>query len=60
MFIKQIEIQKYRHLENISLGPFLRPPDASDLVVLAGPNGGGKSSVLELLSLALSSMYSLA
>ena len=59
MYIKQIEIQKYRHLEGIKLGPFLRPPDSSDLVVLAGPNGGGKSSILELISLALSSMYSL-
>ena len=59
MYIKQIEIQKYRHLEGIKLGPFARPPDASDLVVLAGPNGGGKSSILELISLALSSMYSL-
>ncbi|MEX0776108.1 MAG: AAA family ATPase [Phycisphaeraceae bacterium] len=59
MYIKQIEIQKYRHLEAITLGPFLRPPDASDLVVLAGPNGGGKSSILELISLALSNMYSL-
>lgn len=59
MFVKQIEIGKYRHLEDITLGPFLRPSDASELVVLAGPNGGGKSSVLELISLALSNMWSL-
>lgn len=59
MYVKRIDIQKYRHLEDIGLGPFLRPPDASDLVVLAGPNGGGKSSILELISLALSNMYSL-
>jgi energy-coupling factor transporter ATP-binding protein EcfA2 len=59
MFVEQIEIQKYRHLENISIGRFHRPGDASDLVVLAGPNGGGKSSILELISLALSNMYSL-
>jgi hypothetical protein len=59
MYIKQIEIGKYRHLENLKLGPFPKPSDASDLVVLAGPNGGGKSSVLELISLALSNMWSL-
>src|SRR5687767_6229863 len=59
MYVRQIDIGKYRHLEDISLGPLVRPGDASDLVVLAGPNGGGKSSILELISLALSNMYSL-
>ena len=60
MYIKQITIAKYRHLENIMLGPFSPPGQASELIVLAGPNGGGKSSVLELISLALSNLWSLS
>ena len=59
MYIKQINIRKYRHLENLELGPFLTPSDSSDLIVVAGPNGGGKSSVLELISQALASSWSL-
>jgi len=53
MFIKQIRIRKYRHIENLEVGQFLTPSDSSDLIVFAGPNGGGKSSVLELISQAL-------
>lgn len=59
MYIKQIDIRKYRHIENISIGPFLTPGDASACIVFAGPNGGGKSSVLELISLALANSWSL-
>lgn len=59
MFIKNIQVQKYRHLEGLEFGPFRTPDATSDLIVLAGPNGGGKTSVLELISLALSNMWSL-
>ena len=59
MYIKEIRIKSFRHLENVHLGPFTEPPNQSELVVLAGPNGGGKSSVLELLGYALSSTWSL-
>lgn len=59
MYIKRIDINKYRHLENVKLGPFFPPSVSSKLVVLAGPNGGGKSSILELISRALSDAWSL-
>lgn len=59
MYIKEIRIKSFRHLENVHLGPFTKPPNQSELVVLAGPNGGGKSSVLELLGYALSQSWSL-
>ena len=59
MYINEIRIKSFRHLENVHLGPFAKPPNQSELVVLAGPNGGGKSSVLELLGYALSSTWSL-
>ena len=52
MYVRNIKIGEYRHLNGITLGNFLKPSRSSDLVVLAGPNGGGKSSVLELISLA--------
>ena len=50
-YIKQINIRKYRHLEDLTIGPFLVPGDASDCIVIAGPNGGGKSSILNKISL---------
>ena len=60
LFIKRIQISKYRHLEDIELLLISRAPsETSELVVLAGPNGGGKTSVLELISQALSNMWSL-
>jgi ABC-type siderophore export system fused ATPase/permease subunit len=49
MYVREIHIKSFRHLEEVHLGPFILPPTGSDLVVLAGPNGGGKSSILELL-----------
>lgn len=60
MYITEINISSFRHLEDVQLGPFKRPPAHSDLVVLAGPNGGGKSSILELLGYALSNTWSLS
>lgn len=59
MFIREIHIEKFRHLKDVHLGPFGQPPDQSDLIALAGPNGGGKSSILELLGKALSDSWSL-
>ncbi len=59
MFIQELHIETFRHLKNVHLGPFGQPPDQSDLIVLAGPNGGGKSSILELLGKALSDSWSL-
>jgi ABC-type branched-subunit amino acid transport system ATPase component len=59
MYVREIRIGKFRHLEGVVLGPFSEPPGASEVVVLAGPNGGGKSSVLELVSHALSDAWSL-
>ena len=53
MYIREITIQRFRHLENIHLGPFDQPTDDSDSICLAGPNGGGKSSILELIGFAL-------
>lgn len=59
MYVKEIEIGRYRHLKNVSFGPFRAPEAQSSLVVLAGTNGSGKSSVLELVSKALSDSWSL-
>lgn len=59
MYIREIYIKSFRHLHDIHLGPFSQPPEHSDLVVLAGPNGGGKSSILELLGYALSNAWTL-
>ena len=58
MFISQMQIAKFRQLEDIHIGPFSAPTDLSELIVLAGPNGSGKSSVLELLSFAIANRYS--
>ena len=60
MFINKINIKKFRHIENVELGPFNFNTKNSDLIVFAGPNGGGKSSMLELIGYALSSSYSLS
>lgn len=59
MYINNIKIKKFRHLENEELGPFNILNRNSELVAFAGPNGSGKSSVLELISYGLSSSYSL-
>ena len=59
MYISNVIIKKFRHLENESLGPFRFNNKSSDLIVFAGPNGSGKSSVLELIGYSLSNSYSL-
>jgi ABC-type lipoprotein export system ATPase subunit len=60
MYINNLIIKKFRHLENEELGPFNFNNKNSDLIVFAGPNGSGKSSVLELIGYGLSSSYSLS
>lgn len=60
MYIRDLKISSFRHLDTVRLGPFSEPHNYSDLVTLAGPNGCGKSSVLELLAQSLSSMWSLS
>lgn len=57
MYIEELRISSYRHLRDIKFGPFRAPVNPSELIVLAGPNGGGKTSVLELLSRALTTSY---
>ena len=58
MYVDQMLIGKFRHLKDLELGPFREPAELSELIVLAGTNGGGKSSILELLSFGLTSRYS--
>lgn len=57
MFVKELLVHRFRHLTDVRVGPFTEPTETSDLVVLGGPNGGGKTSVLELLSYALTNFY---
>ncbi len=54
-----MQINSFRHLKGLCLGPFPEPQRVSEVFALAGPNGGGKSSILELFSLAVSSAWSL-
>src|SRR5262245_4965699 len=57
MFIQEVTVHEFRNLKAVHLGPFGAPTKKSDIVVLAGANGGGKSSVLELVSFAVSSAF---
>jgi energy-coupling factor transporter ATP-binding protein EcfA2 len=51
--IRSIEIENFRRIESLRL-EFLDPiGEVSDIAVLAGPNGSGKTSVLEACLLAL-------
>lgn len=56
MHVAQVTIGRFRHLEDVNIGA-LEPPRTSEVVVLAGPNGGGKSSVLELLAWSLTNSW---
>jgi predicted ATPase len=47
VFIQDVTVHVFMNLRSVHLGPFAAPTAMSDLVVLAGANGGGKSSVLE-------------
>lgn len=49
MYVKQIDIRSFRNLKGVTLGPFGPPGVNAEQIVLAGPNGGGKSSILELI-----------
>src|SRR5665213_1384134 len=60
MYVRAVRIKKYRHLENVEIGPFREPTVQSDIIALAGANGGGKTSILELIGFALSNVWSLA
>lgn len=60
MYVDSIKIGKFRHIENVTLGPIAAPLSDSATVALAGPNGGGKSSILELISYGMASAWSLS
>ena len=60
MYVASIRIGKFRHLENVSLGPLREPLSDSATVVLAGPNGGGKSSILEVIGFGMANAWSLS
>src|SRR4030065_2127548 len=50
-------VKRFRHLRDVELRPVRQPAAIGELIVLAGPNGGGKSSLLELLSLGIATRY---
>ena len=56
MFIKNIRVEQFRHLRGLALGPFVQDEE-STAIALAGPNGGGKSSLLEIVSYAVSNSF---
>jgi energy-coupling factor transporter ATP-binding protein EcfA2 len=57
MYIERMKVERFRHVRDVDLGPFRQPSELGELIVLAGPNGGGKSSILELLSFGLATRY---
>jgi len=57
MFIREVTVDEFRNLKEVHLGPFTAPTAKSDILVLAGANGGGKSSILELINYAVSNAF---
>src|SRR5205814_9850330 len=51
--LREIEIENFRGIEHLSLSFTTPRGDASDIAVLAGPNGSGKTAVLEACLIAL-------
>lgn len=58
MYIREIRIEKYRHLTDVTIVP-PKSGATSSAIVLAGPNGSGKSSVLEVIAMALANSFSM-
>lgn len=58
MYITQLRIANFRRLRDVEIGSFREPVGLGELIVLAGANGSGKSSVLELLSYGIANRYS--
>ncbi|MFE3170405.1 AAA family ATPase [Amycolatopsis sp. NPDC059235] len=56
MFISAIRINRYRHLSGIQIEAPTHSENSS-AVVLAGPNGGGKSTLLDLVAYATSTSF---
>jgi energy-coupling factor transporter ATP-binding protein EcfA2 len=55
MYIHKIHIHKFKHLENITIHITDFTQLYTEAIILAGPNGGGKSSILELIAFGISS-----
>lgn len=51
MFLKKVEITKYRHLENIEIN--FEKSDFPAIFSIAGVNGGGKSTILQFIFILL-------
>ena len=60
LYVHSLNIARFRHLRDIELGPFTAPLKQSEVIAIAGPNGGGKSSILELVGYALSARWGYA
>lgn len=58
MYIREIRIERFRHLADVTIQP-PKGGTRSSAIVLAGPNGGGKTSILEVIALGLASTFSL-